>query len=89
MTAYLPKNYSRLLTLVNIASQYGQQSLYNYEQVEILETSLDFLNEESLEAESIRQQLANTQAQAAQTVSAEVAALAKLRLAIDELIPSE
>jgi hypothetical protein len=89
MPTYLPKNYSSISTLCNIASQYGQQTLYNYEQVDILEASLEFLNSESLEAESVRSQLESAKHQASQTASAEVVALARLRAAVDELIPSE
>lgn len=87
MTAYSPKNYSRITTLLNIVSQYGQQTVYSYEQIDILETTLALLHAESLEAESIRQQLDSARGLAAQTASAEVAALARLRAVIDELIP--
>jgi hypothetical protein len=87
MTAYSPKNYSRITTLLNIVSQYGQQTVYSYEQIDILETTLASLHAESLEAESIRQQLDSARGLAAQTASAEVAALARLRTVIDELIP--
>jgi muconolactone delta-isomerase len=86
---YTARNYSKISTLVNIVGQYGQQSLYNYEQVDILEETLATLHEESLEAESIRQQLDSAKALAAQTSGAEIAALARLRAVIDELIPAE
>jgi site-specific recombinase XerC len=87
MSAYSARNYSKLSTLLNIVSQYGQQSVYNYEQVEILEATLESLHSESLEAESIRQQLDSVRGLAAQTASAETAALARLRVVINELIP--
>ena len=86
---YVSKDYSKIQTLCNIATQYGQQTLYNYEQVDILESSLASLHEESLEAESIRMQLEGARGLAAQTATAEIAALARLRVVVDELIPTE
>jgi hypothetical protein len=84
---YVSRDYSRIQTLCNIVSQYGQQTLYNYEQVDILASSLESLHEESLEAESLRMQLEGARGLAAQTETAEIAALARLRAVVDELIP--
>lgn len=85
MTAYSPRDYSKISTLCNIVAQYGQQTLYNYEQVEILTSSLATLHEESLEAESIRMQLDGARALAAQTETAENSAFARLCAVVDEL----
>lgn len=85
MTAYSPRDYSRISTLCNIVAQYGQQTLYNYEQVDILESSLETLHEESLEAESIRMQLDGARALAAQTEAAETSAFTRLVAVVEEL----
>jgi site-specific recombinase XerC len=87
MSTYTPKNYSKIQTLCNILIQYSQQTAYNYEQVDILESSLATLHAESLEAESIRQQLDSVRGLAAQTAAAEAATVIRLRAIVDLLIP--
>jgi hypothetical protein len=87
MSTYTPKNYSKIQTLCGILIQYSQQTTYNYEQVDILESSLEALHAESLEAESIRQQLDGARGLAAQTAAAEAATVIRLRAVVDELIP--
>jgi hypothetical protein len=87
MSTYTPKNYSKIQTLCTILTQYSQQTVYNYEQVDILEATLDTLHAESLEAESIRQQLDSARGLAAQTAAAEAATVLRLRAIVDELIP--
>jgi hypothetical protein len=80
-----PNDYSRIQTLCNILQQYASQSVYNNEQVEILEVSLASLHAESLEAESTSQQLDSARALAAQTQAAEVASFARLKALFDAL----
>jgi site-specific recombinase XerC len=87
MSTYTPKNYSKIQTICTILTQYAQQTAYNYEQVDILEASLETLHAESLEAESIRQQLDSVRGLAAQTAAAEAATVIRLRAIVDELIP--
>jgi hypothetical protein len=87
MSTHTSKDYSKIQTLCGILIQYSQQTAYNYEQVDILETSLEALHAESLEAESIRQQLDGARGLAAQTAAAEAATVIRLRAVVDELIP--
>lgn len=80
-----PNDYSRIQTLCNILQQYAAQSVYNNEQVEILEATLESLHAESLEAESNRQQLHSVRALASQSQAAEVASFARLKAIFDSL----
>ena len=80
-----PNEYTKIQTLCNILQQYASQSIYNYEQVDILESSLEALHAESLEAESTRQQLDGARALAAQSQAAELASFRRLLAVIDEL----
>jgi hypothetical protein len=80
-----PNDYSRIQTLCNILQQYASQCVYNNEQVEILEASLESLHAESLEAESNQQQLESARALAAQSQASEVASFARLRALFDSL----
>lgn len=89
MPANPSRDYSKIQTLCNIVTQYAQQTVYNWEQVDILEASLLTLHSESFEAESLRQQLESARAMAIQTEAAEVVAFARLRAVIDEILTPE
>ena len=85
MPANTPQDYSTIQTLCNIVTQYASSHVYNTQQVAILEEGLTALHEESFEAESLRSQLENARIQAAQTDAAEIAALARLKTAVNAL----
>jgi hypothetical protein len=85
MPSNTPQDYSTIQTLCNIVTQYASSSIYNQQQVVILEESLATLHAESFEAESLRSQLENTRIQGAQSEAAEVAALARLKTAVNAL----
>lgn len=85
MPVNTPQDYSTIQTLCNIVMQYSSSSIYNHQQIGILEEGLEALHEESFEAESLRSQLENTRIQYAQTEAAEIAALARLKTAVSAL----
>lgn len=80
-----PQDYSAIQSLCNIVNQYASSSIYNRHQVEILEEGLASLHAESFEAESLRSQLDNARIQASQTEAAEIAALSRLKAAVNAL----
>ena len=85
MPTNTPQDYSKIQTLCNIVMQYASSSVYNQQQVEILEEGLASLHEESFEAESLRSQLENARIQGAQTEAAETSAVVRLKAAVAEL----
>lgn len=85
MPTNTPQDYSKIQTLCNIVSQYASSSLYNQQQIEILEESLASLHAESFEAESLRSQLENAILQGTQTEAAEASAIVRLKAAVNEL----
>lgn len=85
MPSNTSQDYATIQTLCNIVMQYASSSVYNYQQVSILEEGLEKLHSESFEAESLRSQLENARIQGAQTQAAEIAAVARLKAAVSEL----
>jgi hypothetical protein len=85
MPTNTPQDYSKIQTLCNIVAQYASSSLYNQQQIEILEESLQSLHAESFEAESLRSQLENAILQGTQTEAAEASAVVRLKAAVAEL----
>ena len=80
-----PQDYSAIQSLCNIVLQYASSTIYNKQQVEILEEGLASLHAESFEAVSLSTQLENARIQAAQTEAAEISALARLKAAVNAL----
>ena len=85
MPANSPQDYSTIQSLCNIVTQYASSTVYNKQQIEILEEGLASLHAESFEAESLRSQLDNARIQGAQTEAAEIAALSRLKAAVNAL----
>jgi hypothetical protein len=85
MPTNTPQDYSTIQTLCNILMQYASSSVYNQQQVSILTEGLAALHEESFEAESLRSQLENSRIQGTQAEAAEIAAIARLKTAVNAL----